>query len=68
MKILENGSNMFPFPLFVLKKSCTILNSLKARQLIRRDAIKRGIAIVKPRSDRRMNKSRNRARCEKMMN
>ena len=60
VKFLKEGSDMVALAFFHDETGSTVLNTLKTRKLLRRDARKRGVTIVKTRGDRSMNKSSSR--------
>ena len=56
MQLLKKGSDVIVLAFFHDKTNCTVLNALKAAKLLRGDTRKRGIAVVKSRGYRGMNK------------
>ena len=56
MQLLKKGSDVIVLAFFHDKTSCTVLNVLEAAKLLRGDTRKRGIAVVKSRGYRGMNK------------
>ena len=60
VKFLKKWSDMVALAFFHDETGSTVLNTLKTRKLLRRDARKRGVTIVKTRGDRSMNKSSSR--------
>ena len=60
VKFLKEWSDMVALAFFHDETGSTVLNTLKTRKLLRRDARKRGVTIVKTRGDRSMNESSSR--------
>ena len=68
VKFLKKWSDMVALAFFHDETGSTVLNTLKAEKLLRGDAGERGITVVKPRSDRGVNKSSSRFYREKRAN